>query len=91
MWDALTEACRLLAATDSLPHAHGASARITVTIPYAWLHDQVAGEGLLPSGDGISAAAVRRLACDAEIIPGVLGSKGQILDVGRAQRRSRAV
>lgn len=88
MWDALVEGCRRLQATDSLPHAHGASARITVTTSYEDLLDGVvaAGGGLLPTGDPLSAAAVRRLACDAEIIPAVLGSEGQVLDVGRAQR-----
>ncbi|UDY22583.1 HNH endonuclease signature motif containing protein [Nocardioides sp. Kera G14] len=40
----------------------------------------------LADGIPLSATAVRRLACDAEIIPGVLGTNGQILDVGRAHR-----
>ncbi|UDY23502.1 HNH endonuclease signature motif containing protein [Nocardioides sp. Kera G14] len=40
----------------------------------------------MADGIPLSATAVRRLACDAEIIPGVLGSNGQVLDVGRAQR-----
>ena len=31
-------------------------------------------------------AAVRRLACHAQVIPGVLDSDGMVLDVGRAQR-----
>jgi len=94
MWDALVEACTRLQATDTLPHAHGTTARITVTMSYddlrQRLHDQEAGTttgtGLLPSGDTLSATAVRRLACDAEIIPGVLGAEGQILDLGRATR-----
>ncbi len=34
----------------------------------------------------LTAAATRRLACDADIIPLVLGSQGQVLDVGRTQR-----
>ena len=90
MWDALVEACRRLQATDSVPHAHGTTARITVTIPLQQLLDQPDGHlhdgGHLPSGDRLSVAAVRRLACDAEIIPAVLGTEGQVLDVGRSQR-----
>jgi len=89
MWDALVEACRRLQDTDSLPHAHSTTARITVTIAEADLRDRLnttQGAGLLPSGDRLSAAAVRRLACDAEIIPAILGTEGQILDVGRASR-----
>ena len=31
-------------------------------------------------------AVVRRLACDAEVIPVVLGTESQVLDVGRAHR-----
>ncbi|HWJ68354.1 MAG TPA: DUF222 domain-containing protein, partial [Nocardioides sp.] len=38
------------------------------------------------TGTRLSAHAVRRLACDAEIIPAVLGTHGQPLDVGRSQR-----
>ena len=34
----------------------------------------------------ISAAAVRRLACTANIIPAVLGGKSEILDLGRSRR-----
>ena len=34
----------------------------------------------------LSIATIRRLACDAEIIPAVLGTQGEALDVGRASR-----
>jgi hypothetical protein len=37
-------------------------------------------------GEGLSAAAVRRLACDAAVIPIVLGSNSEPLDVGREER-----
>ncbi len=96
MWDALVEACTRLQGIDILPRDHGASPRLVVTTSYAQLTDQLGrpdpegrwglGEGLLPSGDRISETAVRRLACDAEIIPAVLGAHGQVLDVGRTQR-----
>jgi Domain of unknown function (DUF222)/HNH endonuclease len=48
----------------------------------------VAGVGVGVTGDGteLSAATVRRLACDAELIPAVLGSRGEVLDVGRTRR-----
>ena len=38
----------------------------------------------LPSGAVISAATARRMACDAEIIPVVLGSNSEVLDIGVA-------
>ncbi|HEX9086482.1 MAG TPA: DUF222 domain-containing protein [Arthrobacter sp.] len=34
----------------------------------------------------ITAATVRKIACDADIIPVLLGSEGRILDIGRASR-----
>jgi hypothetical protein len=42
--------------------------------------------GLLGHGAPISATLARRLACDAKIIPIVLGSGSEPLDVGRATR-----
>ncbi|WP_234754403.1 HNH endonuclease signature motif containing protein, partial [Arthrobacter ramosus] len=34
----------------------------------------------------VPAATLRKLACDADIIPVVLGGEGQVLDIGRASR-----
>jgi hypothetical protein len=44
------------------------------------------GTGDLVYGDRLSASAVRRLACDAGILPIVLGSDSRPLDVGTEQR-----
>ena len=41
---------------------------------------------LLASGTQISPGDLRRLACDAEILPMILGGDSEILDVGRSQR-----
>jgi Domain of unknown function (DUF222) len=54
-------------------------------------HDQGAagasgGVGVLDDAGMLTASAVRRLACDAAILPAVLGSQGQVLDVGRLRR-----
>lgn len=46
---------------------------------------------MLETGERLSAAAVRKLACDAEIVPAVLGGQGEVLDVGRTQRLVTAV
>jgi hypothetical protein len=65
----------------------GARANITVTIDLQDLKSAAADAiGDVVYGDGLSAATIRRLACDAKIIPLVLGSKSEPLDVGRAQR-----
>ncbi len=45
-----------------------------------------AGGARLDDGSPISAETARRLACDAMVLPVVLGSRGEVLDVGREQR-----
>jgi hypothetical protein len=42
--------------------------------------------GSAQSGSLIAPETVRRLACDAAIIPTVLGGRGEILDQGRSTR-----
>ncbi|WP_272944054.1 DUF222 domain-containing protein [Actinopolymorpha alba] len=44
------------------------------------------GYATLDSGEQISAETARLLACDADVIPAVLDSKGQVLDLGRTTR-----
>jgi len=85
MLDALVEACRRLSAADVLPQAHGVSPRLNVTLDYDTLRAGL-GEGRLDTGETLSATAIRRMACDAEIIPTVLGTLGEVLDVGRTRR-----
>ena len=50
-----------------------------------WLRLAV-GHGTLDSGALVDAATVRRWACDAEIVPMVLGSRSEPLDIGRRSR-----
>ena len=83
--DALVEGCRRLMGAKVLPKSHGATARLSITISHTDLVNKV-GEGLLDTGQSLSASAVRRLACDADVIPIVLGSQSEVLDVGRTQR-----
>ncbi|MHA7281344.1 HNH endonuclease signature motif containing protein [Arthrobacter sp. TMS2-4] len=44
------------------------------------------GTGRAVFSEQLSARAIRRIACDADLIPLVLGGKGQVLDIGRAGR-----
>jgi Domain of unknown function (DUF222) len=44
------------------------------------------GTALFAFGGPVNPATIRRIACDADIIPIVLGSQGRILDIGRASR-----
>jgi hypothetical protein len=89
MLDALVEACRLLQSTDVLPECHGAVPRLTLTMEYTQLHE-LTGFATTETGELLSASAVRRLCCDAEIIPAVLGAESHVLDVGRQLRLATA-
>jgi len=61
-------------------------AQIIVTIPLAHLEEECRGAGLTMSGQLLSPAVLRRMACDAQLIPMVLGGRGQVLDIGDADR-----
>ena len=41
---------------------------------------------MIGGDEPLSAGELRRICCDAEIVPVVLGSASEVLDVGRAQR-----
>ncbi|WP_344191195.1 HNH endonuclease, partial [Kribbella karoonensis] len=86
--DALTTALTVAAnAWDTDTAGHGAKANITVTIDLDDLKSATAhATGQTIYGDDLSAATIRRLACDANVIPLVLGSDSQPLDVGRRER-----
>ncbi|MEH0927440.1 HNH endonuclease signature motif containing protein [Micromonospora sp. CPCC 205558] len=83
--DALGEVCRLALRTGELPDSGGDSAQIVVTTSYDGLSRQLS-TGALDTGLQLTPEAVRRLACDAGILPAVLGGTGQVLDVGRQRR-----
>jgi hypothetical protein len=84
--DALTAVLRTAAGTGTAVPGHGdIKPHITVTIDLDDLRTGT-GTGDLVYGDCLSAAAVRRLACDAGVIPIVLGSNSEPLDVGTEHR-----
>ena len=71
---------------------------LVVTMTLEALLEQVRGVGLLDNDAALSPSAVRRLACEAGIVPMVLGAPSQVLDLGYtrrlftpAQRRALAV
>ncbi|WP_327636625.1 HNH endonuclease [Kribbella sp. NBC_00482] len=71
---------------DTVP-GFGAKANLTVTIDLEDLKAMTADAiGQTVYSNGLSAAAIRRLACDAKVIPIVLGSNSEPLDVGRCER-----
>lgn len=68
------------------PSSGGDRPRIVVTLNYAKLKDAAAAAGILGDGEPISAGDLRRLCCDADLLPIVLGETSEILDVGRTNR-----
>jgi len=46
----------------------------------------LAGTGSLAFTGPITAATIRKIACDADIIPVLLGTEGRVLDIGRTSR-----
>jgi hypothetical protein len=85
--DALVDALDIALASGDLPTRGGVKPHITVTIDLKDLIEagkQATGD--LTYGDGLSASAIRRLACDGGVIPVVLGSDSEPLDVGREKR-----
>ncbi len=88
MLDALIDACRRLQTAEVLPDCHGATPRVTVTVNLEDLRGQAgqSGYGTTETGDDLSTATLRRICCDADIIPAVLGTGSEVLDVGRTQR-----
>ncbi|RZT77066.1 HNH endonuclease [Micromonospora violae] len=83
--DALADVCRLALRTGELPENGGDPAQLVVTTDYDGLARQL-GAGALDIGLGLTPDTVRRLACDAAILPAVLGGTGQVLDMGRQRR-----
>jgi Domain of unknown function (DUF222) len=97
--DALIELVELALRSGDLPTQAGQPVQVVVTIALSDLQDQTTqnphasragssgvGAGTLSDGTPLSVEAVRRWACDCQLIPVVLGGHGEPLDVGRAAR-----
>lgn len=72
--------------TADTPAVNGERPRLVVTVSYDALRSRLLDLALLDSGVTISPATARRLACDAEILPVVMGSRGEVLDIGQVTR-----
>ena len=70
---------------DRAPHAGGLSATALVLIPLDTLMGGLKAAHL-DTGEPLSPGLARRIACQAGIIPVVLGGKSEVLDVGRKRR-----
>ena len=87
--DALVEMCRVVATDPTLlTHARPTSAAKAQVIVTMRLSGLVSGLGFGADAAGLPLppSAVRRLCCDADIIPAVLGTDSELLDLGRESR-----
>ena len=83
--DALVEiVARGVSAPEGTPTTD--KTKVVVLIDLETLVGDLRGTGTTLSGDVLTPETVRRLACDAGIIPMVLGRQGEPLDVGRQKR-----
>jgi hypothetical protein len=83
--DALVEVCRIAMAAGGLPDNGGIPPQLNVTVNFDALARGVA-IGQLDTGALLSPESVRRLACDAGILPVVLDGASVPIDVGRGRR-----
>jgi hypothetical protein len=60
--------------------------QLVVTMSLEALLGQIRGAGVCDNDAVLSPGAVRRLACEATVIPTVLGAPSEVLDVGRSER-----
>lgn len=68
-------------------HLHDkTAATVLVTTRLSDLQEQTRRAGVTDSGQTLSAGEVRRVACEAGLVPTILGSESQPLDLGRQVR-----
>jgi hypothetical protein len=88
--DALVEMGHRLQAMGDLPDHGGDRPQMVVTMSLQTLRDGLYGLGRLDDGTALTPAECRQYACDAHLIPAVLGSRSEPLDLGRASRTFNA-
>ncbi|MEJ3658911.1 DUF222 domain-containing protein [Actinomycetes bacterium KLBMP 9759] len=84
--EALADICGFVLDHGDIPAAGGHRPHLTVHIPLAELEQRARTAATLDFGGHLTTADVRMLACNATVIPIVLGGDGQPLDIGRATR-----
>jgi hypothetical protein len=83
--DALAEVIRLAADSGNVSMEGGERPHVAVTVSLETLRSGI-GKATLDDGRTLTPEQARRLSCDAGIIPMVLGSKSQPIDVGESKR-----
>ncbi|MBO0841621.1 MAG: DUF222 domain-containing protein, partial [Nocardioides sp.] len=76
---------------EHLPHHGGEATTVMITMRLDQLRKELGTAGIGFDGEKITAGEARRMACNAQIIPVVLGTDSEVLDVGRASRLATPV
>jgi len=84
--DGLAQMVQDVQTNGAAPNMGGQRPGVVVSLDYNKLKDEAADAGVLPDGEPLSAGDLRRTCCDANIIPIVLGSESEPLDIGKAER-----
>ena len=85
MADALVELCSRTLTAGDLPDTGGERPQLVVTVDLDRLRARTGAADLL-DGTPVPPSRLRQIACDTGVIPAVLGSTGQPLDIGRETR-----
>ncbi|NIJ12900.1 hypothetical protein FHU38_003244 [Saccharomonospora amisosensis] len=83
--DALVDVLHLAARCPEAPSEAGEPVTLPVTTHLSELRQGI-GRGLVDGHPNLPVAQLRRMACDCNALPVVLGSRGETLDIGRASR-----
>lgn len=81
--DALVEILDRISGADWVPTSGGEPPHLAVTINWEELRAAVGSGTLTNTGQPLTAATARRIACDCKVLPAVLGGESQPMDVGR--------
>ena len=84
--DAFVESFRRVSLDGGLPMSGGDRPRAVVTTGLEQLRDGIGHGTLVDTGEQLAPTALRRLCCDADLVPAVLNTAGVPLDVGRTAR-----
>ncbi|GGF56206.1 HNH endonuclease [Marmoricola endophyticus] len=71
---------------QELPASGGLAATVVVTMTMGDLLGDTETPAWLDTGEPITAATARRMACEAAVVPAVLGKDSEVLDLGRQAR-----
>ncbi len=86
-YDALVTVLRRgLASGEHTPTTVKAAVQVTISWEALCAELTSTGSGTTASGEVLSPGTVRRLACDADLLPMVLGTENEVLAMGRARR-----